>query len=56
MVASSCDGTVYDPLQMGTTPDGAWARGEVIKGMGIRPPISIEVRVQGRSIVADRIE
>jgi hypothetical protein len=56
MVASSCDGTVYDPLQMGATPDGAWARGEVIKGMGIRPPISIEVRVQGRSIVADRIE
>jgi hypothetical protein len=56
MVASSCDGTVYDPLQMGSTPDGAWARGGVIKGMGIRPPISIEVRVQGRSIVADRIE
>jgi hypothetical protein len=56
MVASSCDGTVYDPLRMGTTPDGAWARGEVVQGMGIRPPISIEVRVQGRSIVADRIE
>lgn len=56
MVAASCNGTVYDPLQMGTTPDGSWVRGEVVKGMGIRPPISIEVRIQGRSIVADRIE
>jgi hypothetical protein len=56
MVASACDGTVYDPLRMGTTPAGAWVRGEVAQGMGIRPPISIEVRIQGRSIVADRIE
>ena len=56
MVASACDGTIYDPLRIGTTPAGAWVRGEVAQGMGIRPPISIEVRIQGRAIVADRIE
>ncbi len=56
MVAAACDGTIYDPLKMGTTPAGAWVRGEVVQGMGIRPPLSIEVRVQGRSILASRIE
>jgi hypothetical protein len=56
MVVSSCSGSVYDPLQIGTAPDGAWVRGEVMKGSGIRPPIAIEVRVHGRSIMADKIE
>jgi len=56
MVASSCDGTVYDPLQMGTLSSGAWVRGAIVQGAGIRPPTSIEVKVQGNNLVADRIE
>lgn len=56
MVVAPCDGTLYDPLRVGTTPTGAWVRGDIAQGPGIRPPISIEVRVQGSRIVADRIE
>ena len=56
MVVASCDGTVYDPLQLGTTPAGAWVPGEVAQGAGSRPPLAIEVRVQGQSIIADRME
>jgi hypothetical protein len=56
MVASACDGTLYDPLRMGMTPSGAWARGEMTQGSGIRPPTAIRVQVSGSSVVADRIE
>ena len=56
MLVSACNGTVYDPLRIGTAPTGAWVRGEVVRGSGIRPPISIDVHVQGRSIIATRIE
>ncbi len=56
MVADPCSGTVYDPLRFGTLPGGAWARGEVVQGPGIRPPIAIEVRVQGNHLIAAQIE
>ena len=56
MVVAACDGTIYDPLQLGTTPDGAWVRGDVAQGAGSRPPLAINVRVQGQAIVADRME
>lgn len=56
MVASTCSRTVYDPLQIGTAPDGAWVRGDVVEGSGIRPPFEIEIRVRGGSIIADKIE
>jgi hypothetical protein len=56
MVASSCDGTLYDPLQMATIDSGAWVRGEIVQGAGIRPPISIEVKIEGSDLIADRIE
>ena len=56
MIASPCDGTIYDPLKMGTIASGAWVRGEIVQGAGIRPPISIEVKVEGSDLIADRIE
>jgi hypothetical protein len=56
MVAAACDGTLFDPLRMGMTPAGAWVRGEVQQGPGIRPPISIRIQVKGRSLIADRME
>jgi hypothetical protein len=56
MVASACDGTVYDPLQMGTIASGAWVRGAIVQGAGIRPPTVIEIKVEGNKLVADRIE
>ena len=56
MVVSDCDGVVFDPLKMATLPDGSWVRGDIVHGVAIRPPISIQVEVRGRDIVADRME
>ncbi len=56
MVADPCNHTVYDPLRMGTVPGGAWARGEVVQGAGLRPPVGIELRIAGQHLVATRME
>ena len=56
MVVSSCDGTVYDPLQVGSVPGGAFVRGQIVQGAGVRPPIAIDIRVEGHSVIADGIE
>ena len=56
MVGDPCTGTVYDPLRLGTAPGGAWVRGEVVQGAGLRPPIAIEIRVRGNQLIATQIE
>jgi hypothetical protein len=56
MVVAECDGTVYDPLRLTTVAEGAWVRGEIVRGSGIRPPLAIDIEVQGNAIVADRME
>lgn len=56
MVVSACDGAVYDPLRTQTVGSGAWVRGEVVSGAALRPPLSIDVAVEGDAIVADRME
>jgi serine/threonine-protein kinase RsbW len=56
MVVSQCDSTVYDPLKVGPLGGNTWARGEIVQGSSLRPPISIDVKVSGRSIIADGIE
>jgi hypothetical protein len=56
MVLAECDGTIYDPLRMATSPNGAWVRGEIVQGVGIRPPLAIEIQVQGNAIVAKSME
>jgi hypothetical protein len=56
MVVEPCDGTLFDPLQMGMISTGAWVRGEVQQGPGIRPPLSIRIQVKGQALVADRME
>ncbi len=56
MVVSDCDGILYDPLKMATLPDGTWVRGDIVRGGGIRPPISIQIEVRGRDVIAKRME
>jgi hypothetical protein len=56
MVVSDCDGILYDPLKMATLSDGSWVRGDIVRGVGIRPPISIQVEVRGRNVIAKRME
>ena len=56
MVASPCSGTVYDPMKVGSIGDNVFVRGEIVRGSGLRPPISIDVVEKDGSIIADRIE
>jgi hypothetical protein len=56
MVADSCSNTLYDPTRMGTLPNGSWARGEIVQGSGFRPPMQIEVRLEGNKLIAGRSE
>ena len=56
MVVNPCNSTVYDPLKVGSLGGNTWARGEIVQGQGMRPPLSIDVVVRGHSIIADRME
>jgi hypothetical protein len=56
MVVDPCSNTVYDPLRTGTLPNGSWARGEIVQGAGFRPPMQIEIRIEGEKLVAGRTE
>jgi hypothetical protein len=56
MVVNPCDSTVYDPLKVGSVGGNTWVRGEIVQGSSLRPPIAIDVKVRGRSIIADSIE
>jgi len=56
MVVDTCNRTIYDLLRYGGSADGGLVRGDVVEGSGIRPPIAIEVRVEGKHLVAVRTE
>jgi hypothetical protein len=56
MVVNPCDSTIFDPLKAGTLDGNTWARGQIVQGGSLRPPIAIDVKVIGRSIVAEGIE
>jgi hypothetical protein len=56
MIVDSCSGIVYDPLRTGTLPDGTWSRGDIVKGQGIRPPMQVEIRIEGGHLFAGRAE
>jgi len=56
MVVDTCSRTVYDLLRYGGSSDGGLVRGEVVAGFGIRPPLAIEVRVEGKQLVTARME
>ena len=55
MVVEPCTSTVFDPLRRGTV-SGAWVRGEVVQGGGMRPPLMIEVQIKGNRILAVQME
>jgi len=55
MVGDPCSRAVYDLSRYGAGPNGL-VRGEIVQGAGVRPPVAIEVRVEGHSIVAVRTE
>jgi hypothetical protein len=56
MIADPCSGALYDPMRMGTLPNGSWARGEIVHGSGFRPPMQIEIHLDGNKLIAGRAE
>jgi hypothetical protein len=55
MVVNPCNRSVFDLAEYASAPSGL-VRGVVIAGASSRPPIAIEVKVEGSKVVATRSE
>jgi hypothetical protein len=57
MVGNPCSRTVFDPLKTSNLPGSeVWARGAIVQGSDLRPPLGVEIQVQGKNIFAVRTE
>jgi hypothetical protein len=55
MVGDSCTHTVFDLTKYGSGPSGV-VRGDIVAGPGVRPPLAIELQINGTKILAVRSE
>lgn len=55
MVVDPCNLTVFDPARLGDI-GGVIARGAVAQGTALRPPLAIELRIEGNRILAMQTE
>jgi hypothetical protein len=56
MVGNPCSRTVFDPLKMTNLPGNVWVRGAIAQGSDLRPPLGVEIKIQGKDILAVRAE
>jgi hypothetical protein len=56
LVGNPCSHTLYDPLQTASLPGNIWIRGAIVQGGDIRPPFGVEIKIQGKEILAIRTE
>lgn len=56
LVGNRCSHTLYDPLVTASLPGNVWVRGAIVQGADIRPPLGVEIKVQGKQILAVRTE
>jgi hypothetical protein len=56
LVGNPCSRTLYDPLKTSNLPGDIWMRGGIVQGSDIRPPLGVEIQVQGKQILAIRSE
>jgi hypothetical protein len=56
MVGNPCSRTVFDPLKLTNLPGSVWVRGSIVQGSDLRPPLGIEIKVEGKKILAVRTE
>jgi len=56
MLGNPCSRTVYDPLKYGAIGGNVLARGAIVQGTDLRPPLGIEVKIKGKDILAVRME
>jgi hypothetical protein len=52
MVGNPCSRTLFDPAKMSMLPGNIWVRGAIVQGSDVRPPLGIEIQVQGKKILA----
>ena len=56
MLANPCTRSLYDPLQYAALPGDILARGAVVQGSDVRPPLGIEIKLKDKQILAIRME
>jgi len=56
MIGDPCSRTVFDPLRLTNRPGNIWVRGAIVQGSDLRPPLAIEIKIQGNEISAVSIE
>jgi hypothetical protein len=56
LVGNPCSRTLYDPLHTVNLPGNIWIRGAIVQGSDIRPPLDVEIKIQGKQILAIRSE
>jgi hypothetical protein len=56
MVGNRCSHTLFDPLKMATLPGNFLVRGAIAQGSDLRPPLAVEIKIQGKDILAVRTE
>src|SRR5258708_25295659 len=56
MVGNPCSRSVFDPTKMTNLPGNVWVRGAIVQGSDLRPPLGIEVKIEGKDIFAVRME
>jgi hypothetical protein len=56
LVGNPCSRTLFDPLKTANLPGNIWIRGAIVQGGDIRPPLGVEIQIQGKQILAVRTE
>jgi hypothetical protein len=56
LVGNPCTRTLYDPLKTVNLPGNVWIRGAIVQGSDVRPPLGVEIQIQGKQILALRTE
>ena len=56
MVGNPCSRTVFDPLKLTKLPTDAWVQGAIVQGSDLRPPLGVELKIDGKKVLAIRAE
>jgi hypothetical protein len=56
MVGNPCNRTLFDPTKMTNLPGNFLVRGAIAQGSDLRPPLEIELKIEGKNILAINME
>jgi hypothetical protein len=56
MIGNPCTRSLYDPLKYAAIPGNVLARGAIVQGSDLRPPLGIEIKLKGKDLLAVRME